>query len=578
MDGKSTETLKLLTENGLYIERSADFIKAAANADVQEVVNHIIDLQKKINSSANIVEFAKSVLGKLTDLESIVNLDDYARLSDANKMARFNNSLKIMRNYFAKVQSFIRAEENMIFQRQNMYDSMRNIYELDKKKNLDAATRTSETLRLYEEKKACEDAYNKAYQNFVDQRKAYNDSVRGFSLVDFKNELLTAINAIQDDCKDLALSPESKEKLQVVIGDIRNEVAYYGLESMRSKTEFDALCKRFGIASTNEKKVTEIKTAQAEKEPVKTSTKPELKSGIEAVYAKLQELNPDVEFNMATAPENPKYDARIEASVPLNDLKLPEGFYCMSNGISNKYSSSEQPVIIEVGSLAKQKDLDPTPAKPAEKEDSLENEEPTTEQSLYNKAQSFIDKLRGKGRVEGGKKYRVTKSRNALIGSYPKSILTFGGLGVIFGAISAAPVIPVTALGAGIGAGVTALYHKLTKDTDERIEELEIPDDEMTPERSSAIARAWKSVCNKFTEIYKGRKEGTIKTKQKEEHVENIFDSVDEEMDERRKKDLERLKAQDSLESLDADIKQTIDAYQTSQESILEEAPSRSGR
>ena len=87
MDGKSTETLKLLTENGLYIERSADFIKAAANADVPEVVNRIIELQKKINSSANIVEFAKSIHGKITDLESIVNLDVYARLSDTYKMA-----------------------------------------------------------------------------------------------------------------------------------------------------------------------------------------------------------------------------------------------------------------------------------------------------------------------------------------------------------------------------------------------------------------------------------------------------------------------------------------------------------
>ena len=134
----------------------------------------------------------------------------------------------------------------------------------------------------------------------------------------------------------------------------------------------------------------------------------------------------------------------------------------------------------------------------------------------------------------------------------------------------------MTAICAGIGAGATALYHKLTKNTDERVEELEIPEDEMTPEKESFIAQKWKSICNKFTGIYKGRKEGSIKTKEKD--VSSIFDGVDKEIEEKRKKDIARLQAQDSLESLDAEMQQTLDAYHSSQESILEETPSRSGR
>ena len=584
MDGKNLETL--FAERGFVIKNPTVFTKEADNVDLTELVDRLTNLEKKINSSANIVDFAKNILGKLDELESIVNLDEYARLSDSGKIDAYNKDIKEMRAYFAKVQSFIRAEENMVFQKQNMFDAMRKIYDLDKNKSLDDATRTSETLRLYGEKKACEAAYNKAYQTFIEQRKAYNDSVRGFSLVGFKNELLATINIIQIDCKDLALSPESKEKLQVTISDIRNDIAYYGLESIRSKTEFDALCKRFGIEASSNKKVAEITSTKEPKReelnktevhpeysgPVKAGeelapvTKNEIKSEksvkdrVKDVYEKLKELNPGVEFKIVDEPTNPRFDGRIDASEFVTNLHLPEGFYYMNNGISNKYSNTNEPVIIEVGKLERIAKLEDTPVQETTpKEVELETAKP----SLFDRAASAIDKLRQKGRVESGKKYKVTKSRNALIGSYPKSLLTFTAIGAVIGGITLSPIVPAAAIGAGLGAVVTTLYRKLTKNTDAKVDELEIPSAEITPENAPTIIRGFYKAADKLMDIYKKRKSGEIAPK-KEEVVVDVA---------------ERPKtSEEQLEELSENIRRALAEHQDTKEDILNDAPSMGGR
>lgn len=577
MDGKNLETL--FTERGFVIKNPTVFTKEADNVDLTELVDRLSNLEKKINSSANIVDFAKNILGELDELESIVNMDNYARLSDTVKLDAYTKDVKAMREHFSKVCNFIRAEENMMFQKQNMFDAMRKIYDLDKNKTIDDATRTSETLRLYSEKKSCEAAYNQAYQTFIEQRKAYNDSVRGFSLVDFKNELLAAINLVQDDCKDLALSPESKEKLQSVISSIRNDIAYYGLESIRSKTEFDSLCKRFGIESVSAKKLEEIKSTKKEKKdvvgrtvtpgqeiavvnPTATKQVKTPKERVQDVFTKLQELNPEVKFELADEPTNPRFDGRINASDFVNNLHLPEGFYYMNNGISNKYSNTDEPVVIEIGELKKEIKLDNS------KDSELGKEEETL--GLIDKAKIAINKLRQKGRVESDKKYKVTKSRNALIGSYPKSLLTFSAIGAILGGITLSPAAAAigTGIGAGIGTVATTLYRKLTKNTDVKVEELEINPDEITPENAPRFIRGFYKAGDKLMDIYKRRKSGTLKAKSESVSVDIAPDAT-----------VERPKTnEEQLEELSKNIEKALSEHQEVKENIFDDEPSMGGR
>lgn len=556
MDGKNLEML--FAERGFVIKNPSVFTKEADNVDLNDLVDRLSTLEKKINSSANIVEFAKTITGKLDEIESVVNADDYAKLSDTTKVNNFNNDLKAMRSKFEKVQNFIKAENNMQFHKQNMFDVMRKIYDLDKNKTMDDAKRTSETLRLYGEKKACEDAYNKAYQFYNDQRKAYNDSVRGFSLVDFKNELLVGINSLQVSVKDLALAPESRDSLQALISDVRNDIAYYGLESIRSKTEFDSLCKRFGIESTGTaKKMDVIRNDSAPKysakeEPIKPVKKSEefsifgpkveskeanpeytgpvkkdqeiapveksIKDRVASVYADLKKLNPDVEFNLVEEPVDSKFDGRIEASIHLQDLNLPEDFYYINNGISNKYSSGKDPVIIEVGELKRTEKIEPVEPIKDESE----------ELGLFSKAKEAIARLTKKGRLEGDRKYAVKRSRKAIIGSYGKTLLTFSALSAVGLGIAGAPLVPAALVGAGFGAIAQTLYRKVIKNTDAHIEAFENTKYEDEPENAPVVVGAWHKASEALMDIYKKRKTGEIKTKDSEI---DFAERLDEELD-----------------------------------------------
>lgn len=232
----------------------------------------------------------------------------------------------------------------------------------------------------------------------------------------------------------------------------------------------------------------------------------------------------------------------------------------MNNGISNKYSNTNEPVIIEVGKLERTAKLEDTPVQETTPK---EVEPETAKPSLFDRAASAIDKLRQKGRVESGKKYKVTKSRNALIGSYPKSLLTFTAIGAVIGGITLSPIVPAAAIGAGLGAVVTTLYRKLTKNTDAKVDELEIPSAEITPENAPAIIRVFYKAGDKLMDIYKKRKSGEIAPKKEEVMVD---------VAERPKT------SEEQLEELSENIKRALAEHQDAKEDILNDAPSMGGR
>lgn len=66
--------------------------------------------------------------------------------------------------------------------------------------------------------------------------------------------------------------------------------------------------------------------------------------------------------------------------------------------------------------------------------------------------------------IEPGKKYKVKKIRRAVVAPYVKSVLGFTGLGVVLGiaaGVGVSPLIPIAAVGAGIGVIGQKIYNKM---------------------------------------------------------------------------------------------------------------------
>lgn len=535
----------LYAENGFEIVKSGVFIREADNVDLNELLDRLVNLRKKMNSSADIMDFSKNVISKLSELENIINRDDYYGLSDTSKLNKLSEDLQSIRRKFTSVQSYIKAEENMRLQKQNMADIFANVkrksYELDQNSNLTAMERNKEAQRLLNERNAASNGYNEALKFYNEQKKLYDEYKDNFNLINYKNELLQNINALEDDLKDLALAPENKEKLQTVVADIRNDIAYFGLESIKSKQEFDSLCQRYGLASTAKvEKINVKKENNNEPKEIKNN-----ENKLENIFNKLKELNPDVELALNENVINPSFDGRIEASVPVADLKLPEDYYVVDNGISNKFSGNGEPVMVEIGELQKENES------VLDQSDNLNTELANTQQdpSLYAKAKSAISRLTQKGRVEPNKKYAVKKSRTAIIGSYAKSLLTFSGI-TACAALAGAPVISMAALGAGLGVAVQTLYRKIVKDTDVTIKAFEGTQYQSAPENAPALVGLWHKAGESLMNVFKRRKTGEIKSNKVDSEI-----NVDRE---------------EQLEDLSNEIDNALNAHQEYQEEILE--------
>lgn len=483
-EGKSL--LTLFEENGYVIKDVTTFAKEADSVDLNELVEKLAGLERQMTASVNVTDFGRSMKVDLDRIKNIVNNDElYLGSATRND---FETSLAAVAENFVFVQNYTKAEEIMLFQKQNMYDAMRQIYELDKKKDLDDATRTSEALKLLGNKKKCENAYRDALSFYNEQKKAYEKSMKDFNLTDYKNGLLQTINALDDEVKKLSINAETKEKLSSTISDVRSKVALFGIESMKSKSEFDALCKRYGLESTK-KNTFKIDSTKKKEEPVKPEIKPEIepqpKVEIETavdLFDALCALNPSEKLKLV--------GDKIECKGKISDLKLPEGFnYSEVLGINNKKTDTDS--YIALGEAKKE--------------------------NLIDKLEHFT----APKRIPQGKT-EVKRVNRAVMSSYIGSIITFGAIAGIAAIPLSVGIVPA-ALTGGILSGIgQKIYGKLVKNNPEKAPEFEEPFYQDYPEAamwSVATLRKFENGANKLLNLFKNRKKAKAlaKEEQKEE-------------------------------------------------------------
>lgn len=444
------QTTSLLVENGFVIKNTDSFIRAIDNTNLEDIINKLNVLSASASEGINIGDFVNKITERLNSIEGLTNSDPYFKSSMGAK--DFQTLVASMKDKFALSKNCTRALEILNEKKENLKDVNKRIIELKADNTLDDVTRTSETIKLSVALNHAKNATKEAEKFYDEQKKLYDESLKTFDVVEYKNELLKSINALDDSFRKLSMEPTTMDKMASLIRDTRDEIVVFGFEAQKSQREFDELCKKFGLEKTNQKievkkedrtpeEVNETKDNSTSQtiEPEKTTETVNITT-VEELAKEMKLLNSHLEISTDEKGfiESIIYDGESK-------LVLPKGFsYDKVLGINNKIDDKTPYISLPVKVKEKIKTAD-EPSKPEELV------EPTKSSKETRK-------------VEPGKKYKVKKIRRAVVAPYVKSVLGFTGLGVVLGiaaSVGVSPLIPIAAVGAGIGAIGQKIYNKM---------------------------------------------------------------------------------------------------------------------
>lgn len=444
------QTTSLLVENGFVIKNTDSFIRAIDNTNLEDIINKLNVLSASASEGINIGDFVNKITERLNSIEMLTNSDPYFKSSmGAND---FQTLVASMKDKFALSKNCTRALEILNERKENLKDVNKRIIELKADNTLDDVTRTSETIKLSVALNHAKNATKEAEKFYDEQKKLYDESLKTFDVVEYKNELLKSINALDDSFRKLSMEPTTMDKMASLIRDTRDEIVVFGFEAQKSQREFDELCKKFGLEKTNQKievkkedrtpeEVNETRDNSTSQtiEPEKTNETVNITT-VEELAKEMKLLNSHLEISTDEKGfiEGIIYDGESK-------LVLPKGFsYDKVLGINNKVDDKTPYISLPVKVKEKIKTAD-EPSKPEELV------EPTKSSKETRK-------------VEPGKKYKVKKIRRAVVAPYVKSVLGFTGLGVVLGiaaGVGVSPLIPIAAVGAGIGVIGQKIYNKM---------------------------------------------------------------------------------------------------------------------
>lgn len=383
------DVFNLLGENGFVINSTRDFLRATEDVDLETLVQDLVALEKRANTPFDVKNFSRSLMESVENLDSIIKGDSFANLSDRANVLNYQTLIKTIKDRFNFVAEYIASEKNMQVQEENYFNVKRELNSIDFRTDLTPALKTRETLRLRSEEKICKDAYLEALNNFNTQKNIYDKEMQNFDLNTFKNSLLKDINDLGTVLQKLALNSDNKTKVEELVSEMRNSIAYYGLDKVKIKNEFEGLCNKYSLSFVGVEnslvKDSELQELYEEKdesysetvdnshgifspteevtkkeEPVKEPIFTKTKEGeLNWLVNELKRLNPDATFELKEASDY-KYDALINSDKEVNTLRLPSGFYYTSTSITNRYSAEENVLNVEFKTLEKEKTVEDT--------------------------------------------------------------------------------------------------------------------------------------------------------------------------------------------------------------------------
>ena len=466
-----------------------NFEDARKSGTLISCLTEIESLNEKMNRSEDFGNFVNDFFEKIKNVESVLYSDTYFRTNTQN--SEFLNCLNGIKEQFRGFSDFVGAYKSFNTSNEILADNealrkeaqkQRVGIKLDKNLSpLEKTLRLAEANALYGDRSDAVKEYIEVRNKQEKKSEEFlNLALKGIDKGAFLETCRLNINNLDSLSKNLAIAdPETRDKLGATIRELRDVLIRFRNEYLSYEAKYNEILHQIGFKKSEsskeeiEKKVEELEAKindldKAEKldevveespvvEPVKPTpsptpqplepvTEPEKTAEtvnittVEELAKEMKLLNSHLEIS---TDEKGFIDGIIYDGE--SKLVLPKGFsYDKVLGINNKVDDKTPYISLQVKVKEKIKTAD----------------EPSKQEELVEPTKSSKETRR----VEPGKKYKVKKIRRAVVAPYVKSVLGFTGLGVVLGiaaGVGVSPLLPIAAVGAGIGAIGQKIYNKM---------------------------------------------------------------------------------------------------------------------
>lgn len=260
----NNKVFSLLSNNGFYINNPVDFAKGIGSKNIDEFARSLIDVKnssnffdflgfskefdKKIGVLTNI-NLETGNIDKTNTIDSLFDNDEMVKYGNSEKLKIFNNAIESIKMRFFDISQFYVLEQNMLRAKSELNKAQKELFKLSKDSNLSPNERTKKALALTSQIQYYKNSYKEATKAFYDRQEA----IKSINVEEFKNGLNNDLNILYNTYSSLPFTPENKEKINQILGELKELVFTYDLSAIKAKSELNKICENYGLTYEQQK-------------------------------------------------------------------------------------------------------------------------------------------------------------------------------------------------------------------------------------------------------------------------------------------------------------------------------------
>lgn len=260
----NNKVFTLLSNNGFYINNPVDFAKSIGSKNIDEFARSLIDVKnssnffdflgfskefdKKISVLTNI-NLETGNIDKTNTIDSLFDNDEMVKYGNLETLKIFNNAIESIKMRFFDISQFYVLEQNMLRAKSELNKAQKELFKLSKDSNLSPNERTKKVLLLVNQIQNYKNSYKEATKAFYDRQ----EDIKSINVEEFKNGLNNDLNILYNTYSSLPFTPENREKINQILGELKELVFAYDLSAIKAKSELNKICENYSLTYEQQK-------------------------------------------------------------------------------------------------------------------------------------------------------------------------------------------------------------------------------------------------------------------------------------------------------------------------------------